>query len=370
MPGVTVTDAALSLGDRIGRYFSLVSMLPALLLVLWTYLLVTSHAWQGHPQLNKVSDAMTNWTVAGVGWVIVSTLLVALFLHPLQFASTQILEGYWGSSSIARAAIASRVLRHRTRRTRQRDLAGKHQQAWQEAADTALALRDADDRAAGFINDDEPGPDDWDDSRREQERVDLLDSDDGRSLVRDVVTEEAARRAADRYPRGGRVMPTRLGNALRRFEDSAGAQYGLQAIPIAPHLHLVAADRHLHYLQDSRQQMDTTIRLATVSLIATAIGAVMLLRDGLWLLAALLPYALAYIGYRGAVASAEEYGTAVTTVVDLDRFALYDHLQLDPPKDTKDERAMNASLMALLEGDPSVNIKYRSTAGDVSDQTE
>lgn len=104
--------------------------------------------------------------------------------------------------------------------------------------------------------------------------------------------------------------------------------------------------------------MDTTISLCTVSFLATIIAVVFLMTDGLWLLVSLIPYALAYIAYRGAVAAADEYATAVTTVIDLDRFQLYESLRIDAPRDIKEERAANVRLMKFLEGDESANVRY------------
>lgn len=341
-----------------GRYFSLVSMLPALLLVLWVYSLLTSGAWSHPPQVGMAAHAFAKWSLGDAAWALVATLVLALFLHPLQFATTQVLEGYWGTTPAARAAMTYRVLSHRRRRSRMDNLEQFHQQSWQDAADRAVAQRHVEDVASGYLPADGPGPDTWDDATRARRRTALLDSDKGEHLVPDLVAEDAARRSWSRYPAGGRVMPTRLGNALRRFEDAAGAQYGLRAIPVAPHLALVAPQRHVAYLQDSRQQLDTTIRLCMVSLLATAVSIVVLLRDGVWLLVALVPYTLAYVAYRGAVASADEYGTAVATIVDLDRFLLYDKLRLDPPRDTTEERATNASLLRLLGGDATEALRY------------
>ncbi|MGH3771060.1 MAG: hypothetical protein ACRDRW_06655 [Pseudonocardiaceae bacterium] len=65
---------------------------------------------------------------------------------------------------------------------------------------------------------------------------------------------EAAEKRPQRYPKEiNRVMPTRLGNALRRFEDAAGSQYRLDAILTAPHFSLIAPDEHTQYLRESRQ---------------------------------------------------------------------------------------------------------------------
>jgi hypothetical protein len=343
-------------------------MLPALLLVLWTYVLIVSGAWSGSPDLDAIKTRLADWSLPGLSWAIVATLFVALFLHPLQFATTQLLEGYWGTAAPARAAMAWRIVHHRRRRSRLDHLEQTHQQAWHDAADEVLLQQHADDVARGDLFADMPGPAAWDEATRRRARRLLLDSDDGEQLVPDVATEEAARRAWSRYPDGGRTMATRLGNALRRFEDAGGAQYGLGAITIAPHLALIVPERHLSYLQDSRQQLDTTIRLCTVSLLPTVIAAVALLRDGLWLLAALIPYSLAYIAYRGAVASAEEYGIAVSSVIDLDRFSLYEQLHIDQPRDTVEERATNESLIRLLGGDGSECLPYRHTTSGMGQE--
>ena len=49
MTSPSVADAAMSLGARIGRYFSVVSMVPSLFLVVWTTALVASDAWRSEP---------------------------------------------------------------------------------------------------------------------------------------------------------------------------------------------------------------------------------------------------------------------------------------------------------------------------------
>jgi hypothetical protein len=50
----------------------------------------------------------------------------------------------------------------------------------------------------------------------------------------------------------------------------------------------------------------------------------------------------------GALVAAHEYGTSVSTVIDLDRFRLYTELHLQMPNDTQAERDANATLMELL----------------------
>jgi hypothetical protein len=338
-------DAALSAGQRIGRYFTLVSLIPALLLVVWTYIVIASGAPSERPAIRNVFTAFSHWSVGKVAGLVLATLAVALILHPLQFAITQLLEGYWGTTPLATAAMKLRIVHHRQR---QRKL-------WYKATDSHDAWRG---RCVELLQMDK---DAGQNSQSLDERIDgLIASERGDPFMLDVIAEqEALSQHANNYPADPtRMMPTRLGNALRRFEDSAGEQYGLNATLIAPHIHLVVPSRHLDYLIDTRQAMDAAIRISAVGLIATALTAGLLLRDGIWLLWALVPYTISYLAYRGAVSSAQSYGSVFASVIDLDRFLLYKELGLSTPRDTDEERTNNAALMELMAGG-SGTISYR-----------
>ncbi|MFC6881968.1 MULTISPECIES: hypothetical protein [Actinomadura] len=43
----------------------------------------------------------------------------------------------------------------------------------------------------------------------------------------------------------------------------------------------------------------------------------------------MIPYGLAYLSYRGAITTAQEFGKAVATIIDMNRFPLYSRLR--PP---------------------------------------
>ena len=356
MTAPSFANSTLTVGNRIGRYFSIVSMLPALFLVLWTYALIASGAWRNAPDLKSLMARTSHWSLTGVAWLVVATLLVALFLHPLQFAMTQLLEGYWGNSPVAISAMKLRIVHYRKRQRQLIKQIGQRRIALQEQYDRLFA---SDSKPQGTAREGDDPYERNEEVRKRNKEISLPQSKHGDPLMVHVVSIDAADKRLQRYPEErSRVMPTRLGNALRRFEDTAGSQYGLNAILTAPHFSLIAPDQHTQYLRDSRQQMDTTISLCTVSFLATIIAVVFLLTDGLWLLVSLVPYALAYIAYRAAVEAADEYATAVTTVIDLDRFQLYESLRINAPRNTKEERAANMQLMTLLGGDRSVNVRY------------
>jgi len=338
---LTPVEATLSIGERIGRYFAIVSMIPSLFLVLWVYVLVASGSLTGAPTWQKVEVAISSWSLGKAAWVVVATLAVAVVLHPLQFVTTQLLEGYWGTSPLAIAAMKIRIVHHRKRQRDLRAQAGANRRAWIGACKDLLGV--------------DPESDPEKDPALMKRIGNLIKSKPGDSLMLYVIAEESARsQDARNYPSDAtRILPTQLGNMLRSFEDAAGNQYGLSALTISPHLHLIAPPRHLEYLVDAREDMDAAIRICTVGLIATALTAALLLTDGLWLLWATLPYAISYLAYKGAVSAAQGYGNVVASVIDLDRFIVYSELGVPLPRNNKQERKNNRGLMQLLNGKPT-----------------
>lgn len=262
----TLTEAATAAGGRIGRYFSVVSVVPAALLVVFVLALVQSGAWAGPPDWSRAARSAGRTSLAAASILALVTLGVALAMHPLQFTMTQLLEGYWGGGPVAERLMTSRRNEHRRRR---REL--------KIAQDDAIAVAEAVPRG------------EWHGDRGD------------RQVGHEVVAQEAGRLLGD-YPQSPRrVMPTRLGNALRRYEDQAGSAYGLGGVTVAPHVALVAPPGQVAYLEDRRVQLDVAVRMCVVSLLAAAAAVLFLWSDGAWLLCALPPYGLAYLFYRGAV---------------------------------------------------------------------
>lgn len=306
----------------VGRYFDVITFLPTSVLVTYVYLLARSGSWSGHPDWAAAFDALADLTVAAL--LAAASLGLSLILHPLQFGMTQLLEGYWGTSRPARALMAVRVLAHR----RKRDALGN---VHSDAAE-ALGLRDG---------------------REVPKNVD-------KTLLGHVLSLREADRLLQRYPDArSAIMPTRLGNILRRYEWQAGAQYSLPVIAVAPHLSLVAPSEHWAYVADQRTTMDRSIRLCWLSAVATLVTAAFLWRSEWWLLLTSLPYLATYLFYRGAVIAAAEYGIACATVLDLNRFTLYERLEYRRPATADAERTQNAVLLRQLARRP-VDITYRN----------
>lgn len=313
----TVADITGGAAGRIGGYFSVVSALPSGLFVVLLYLLVKSGAWSSSPQWADAAGGLASISVGAVLGLALGGLVLGLMLHPLQFALVQLFEGYWGVSALALRARAARAEWHRERRWTLKDRGESTRQRLEEMA-TVLPM-------------------------------DLL-----------AIRDETAR-LLESYPADHtHVMPTRLGNVLRRYEVDAGARYGLNAPRVLAHLALVSPPEHIKYLNDQRTLLDLTVRFSVMSLLGTGTAVLFLWRHGLWLLLAVLLYGLAYLFYRGAVVVAHQYGIAIAVVVDLNRFALYERLHVAAPSSSHAERLRNAALGRLLAFDPTGLVSYDS----------
>jgi hypothetical protein len=172
------------------------------------------------------------------------------------------------------------------------------------------------------------------------------------------MSDEAAR-ARRKFPTNlDEVMPTRLGNVLRRAESRAGSQYKLDSFQAVPHLLLISPTNHVDYVNDQRSQLDLAVRMTFVSIAASVTAIIFLWPYGTWVLIALIPYALAYLSYRGSVVAAGHYGTALEALINLNRFSLYQQLHLQLPASTEIERAKNEKLINLLNYVPKITVDY------------
>jgi hypothetical protein len=329
-------DIATGAVQSIGRYFGVVSAIPSTLFILFFYLLLKSGAWGSAPNWSRAFEALAHPGIGGFGLLAVASLGLALVLHPMQFAIVQLYEGYWGNWGLAQHFRIQRIMRYQ-----------KLQEQLDQQQTDASDLLDRLNEVGAFTTNAT--------SRAMEIRASLI------SLY-----DEAAR-SSDSLPRAqADIMPTRLGNVMRRFERQAGSQYELDAPLVFPHLMLVASADHVAYVNDQRSQFDLAIRMSFTCVLACAFSLAFLWRHGAWLLVSLVPYALAYVCYRGAVVLARQYATAVNTVVDLDRFALYDRLQVKRVDTTAEERRSNRELMTLLRHSRRSDIGYKEPNADES----
>lgn len=313
-----ILSAAGAGASRIGRYFTVVSALPAAVFVAYVYLLVKSGAWAG-PVDWRLSVNLADVAILGV-----ASFMLALTLNPLQFALIQLFEGYWGTSAPAEHLAVARIAYHQHRK---RSLYERTRKAT-----------------------DLPQPD-----------------DDPTESLRKQIRRDESLRAYRSYPDRERdILPTRLGNVLRQYETSIGRQYGLDLLTVVPRLAMVAGEREIAYVTNQRIQLELALRTSLLALIAAPTTLVFMSRHGPWLLLALIPYAIAYLAYRGAVAVAHEYGASLAVLVDLGRFTLYRRVGVVDPGTIDDERRANRDLMRLFRSEHNAErIVYRPSSEPV-----
>jgi hypothetical protein len=304
------------LDSATGSRFSLVSYLPTYAAVAFLAVLVAGGAPGG-----RFDPARAHERLAAVGGVelaavVLGVVLLAVVLHPLQLPLIQFLEGYWPRP--LRWLTAARVARQRTKRSA---LAS-------QADPTRLSERQRDDPAAR------------------------------RAVL------EAAWRLRRRFPPADMLLPTALGNALRAMEHDAGSAYGADTVAWWPRLYIVLGEPLRAVVDDRRDQLDATCRLAATGAAVAVITVPLLWRSGWWLAVALVPLAVAVVSYRAAVTAAVAYGEAVRTAFDLHRFDLLTRLHLGLPGTPSEELATNRRLTRFwLQGVPMPDVAFEHRPG-------
>lgn len=323
-----ISDPSFGTSRIIGRYFGLVSAVPTGLLAAYLVLLIASGAWTHRPDFRAGVDALTSLSVGEIFGLLGAILVVALVMHTVQFALVQFLEGYWGGNPVMRFLRTRRTLYHLNRR----------HEAWTNFKHADGILTSGSELVDG------------------QPRVSLVDSStpEARIHVKALTDWADAKRVIEAYPtEHEHVMPTRLGNLLRKYEVNAGCGYGIDILQKATHLALVAPQNHVSYLNDQRNGLDLAVRLCASGIIACLVTVFLMWPWDVWLLLTVVPYALAYISYRGALVAAAHYGNALAALVDLNRFRMYEALHLPLPKDTNAERTKNRQMAAVIAGMPT-----------------
>src|SRR4051812_43446049 len=92
--------------ERVGRYFSVVSGLTTLVALLIPIALLAAGAPGNRPTFSQMFDRIGDLGFAGLALTSIAVLALGLILHPLQYPLTQLLEGYWGTSSFATTAMS------------------------------------------------------------------------------------------------------------------------------------------------------------------------------------------------------------------------------------------------------------------------
>jgi hypothetical protein len=165
------------------------------------------------------------------------------------------------------------------------------------------------------------------------------------------------------FPDGrDRLLPARLGNAIRAFEDHPYKRWGMDGVAMWPRVELMLSADEREPYTDAKIGFSLFLN-ATVA--ATLVGAALVADEianspldveWAWLYA--VPFAIAYVAYRSTVGAAARWGSEVRSCFDLHRLDLYPRYGLRRPLSPDDERALagavNRFVMYGTAIDPSL----------------
>ncbi|MET7782876.1 hypothetical protein ABZT28_45480 [Streptomyces sp. NPDC005388] len=176
---------------------------------------------------------------------------------------------------------------------------------------------------------------------RQQKTADRLADPALTSPIRRALLREKL----SRYPVSDKqITPTRLGNAIRRFEEYGYDRYRLDTQLLWNELTSVVPESTSKQVVTARTNVDFFVALlyghavvaitAFASLSASRADRLVLIFAGIYLIT------LTPVWYHAAVAATDEWAAAVRALVNLGRRPLADGLGLAFPKSLEDERRM------------------------------
>jgi uncharacterized repeat protein (TIGR01451 family) len=158
------------------------------------------------------------------------------------------------------------------------------------------------------------------------------------------------------YPKLSSVLPTRLGNIIRSFENYAERQYGFSAIAFWPRFAAKIDAPYAIALDDAKSSFDFVINLSFLSavlfivilLLGLAFPAPWMISRALcaqWLAKLVVLAAASWLFYTAAAGSAQEWGDLVRGAFDLYRRPVLQSLGFtEVPSDLHAERALWAEI--------------------------
>ncbi|MGH3933205.1 MAG: hypothetical protein ACRDTF_24890 [Pseudonocardiaceae bacterium] len=308
----------------LGQGAVLVSVLPSAILVLIVFALPAAslYPWQNQASENvgdglpAILNAARGLGVSGAAVIVPAVLLVAVLVRPFQIAVVQVLEGYWTSSWLAFPEQLA-IERHRRR------------------SSMAVFVK-----KYGLSEDGEPENQNFDEVTRYL-----------RQNAQNRRAEVRAQRLLDGYPHDQEyLLPTALGNILRRAELSAGERYGLGTVGMYPRLYPHLSARLDTQMSGQLNILDVSAALVFVFAGSAAASSPLIWRLDGW---SLLPIAFvvgAAVAYRGARRAAGLYAVLLHTAFDLHRFDMLTALHRKLPITPEQELSDNQSLTEFLTG--------------------
>jgi hypothetical protein len=156
------------------------------------------------------------------------------------------------------------------------------------------------------------------------------------------------------------LLPTRMGNVIRAFEQHSNVRWGLDGVTIWPWIDTLLSGDERELQVDAKIDLYVFINAA---LGAFVVGVCLVVDKAVnvphpasyWPLYA-IPFVVGYILYRAALAPAAGWGDAVRAAIDLHRLELYEKLGVRTPLSFSDERRMAERInKAILYGNPPLS---------------
>lgn len=301
------------------------TILPSLAMVLIVLGLLATHLlpWQGpivgaHGAvvplgLASITDDLRSLSAADAAVLVIVVVLGTLLLRPFNISMVRILEGYWDRRGIPVLAANLGVERHVRRLeinlAREQEEPPKYR---------SFKFKDVDMESRAI---------------RRAERM-----------------QERAIRVLRQYPTHEQMLPTTLGNVLRRGETTAGERYGLSTLATYPRLYNLLSDRLDSAISSQVNVLDATAAFVFVFGLSAALTTPLVVRHNGWT-ALPVTFALASaVCYRGAVLAAGYWSVLAATAYDLHRLELIKAVGLPLPADAREEFSVNTVISAVFEG--------------------
>lgn len=176
---------------------------------------------------------------------------------------------------------------------------------------------------------------------RKQRTANLIASPESRTPVqRALLNEQLARYPSD----DGQLAPTRLGNAIRRFEEYGYNRFRLDTQVLWNELSATAPEQARRQVETARTSVDFFVALLYGHGVVTLLALVALTsakaERPLLVFTAIALSVLIPLWYRSAVYATDEWAAAVRAIVNLGRKPLADALGLVLPQQLAVERSM------------------------------
>lgn len=312
-----MTSIFSAISGQFSRAIILGALLPAAVYVILAYLFVLPMVpveWR----LTRVELLDPEWKLAAVT---ITSVLIAGLLHVLNTSIIRLYEGYpWKDGLIGRAMAA-----HQERRLAQ-------------LASERLAARELKKQLEG-----------------DPARVDQLSQ----------LQIDAANDINYSFPEAGTfILPTRLGNVIRSFENYPKRQYGISGITFWTRFATKLSASHAGAIDDAKTLFNVTINLSFLSLL---LAAVMLILGCMypiqfvspaftlaWIAKIAVAVLLTYLFYSAAIGRAMGWGEQVRAVFDLHRWSVLQDLGFEQkPRTLEAERKLWSAISLQIDrGDP------------------